>query len=365
MSNAAGPRQGRREFEERRIKAKEAYDEAIELMKPWAASDGEYWAETDAAVARCVATMREGRLREESWLGQILSYWGTCLFRCERRQRALALLQEGSSLLTSPADDHQVGLVASNNMMVARALVQYGRLDEAEAACRAALATRVVTDALVDDVRAILVEALLEMKRPQEALEQIRLLERGMQKQREEGREVDIGKEARTWAFTAWAYELLGRDDETRRYCELVTNALNANVRRVGMENSLKNSRLAAASRITWVVNSKREMRLTGAGAVPMVMWFGEGLLLRYIGFLERGEMLHSWELRGSFDALRVMAQAQRLVGNEARAKRLDAEVDETNAIMDGLSDAALVELQGELRAERAAAGGGVGGDGG
>lgn len=64
----AAPRQlepALRELWERRIKAKKAYDEAIELMKPWRASDGEYWAETDTAVARCVATMREGRLRKE------------------------------------------------------------------------------------------------------------------------------------------------------------------------------------------------------------------------------------------------------------------------------------------------------------
>lgn len=134
----------------------------------------------------------------------------------------------------------------------------------------------------------------------------------------------------------------------------------------MGLENSLKNSRLAEASRITWVADSKREMRLKGVAAVPTVMLLGEGFLLRYVGFLERGEMLHSWELRGSFDALRVMAQAQRLVGNDKRAQGLEAEIEETNAIMKGLRDAALVELQSELWAERAAAAGsGVGRNGG
>lgn len=58
-----------------------------------------------------------------------------CLFRCKRYQRALGLLLEGNSLLASPADDHQKVLVASNKVMVARALVQYGRLDETKAAC--------------------------------------------------------------------------------------------------------------------------------------------------------------------------------------------------------------------------------------
>lgn len=68
------------------------------------------------------------------------------------------------------------------------------------------------------------------MQREKEALEQIKLLEQGMQKQREEGREMDIGKEARAWAFSACAYELMGQDGESAHYGKTVFDALVANV---------------------------------------------------------------------------------------------------------------------------------------
>lgn len=87
-----------------------------------------------------------------------------------------------------------------------------------------------------------------------------------------------------------------------------------------------------------------------------------------YVETQRRGFAMYSLQTPRVTALLRLLVRAMRAEGDDALAATLEADLDETDAIFRGISQAALAELQSELRAERgagaAAAGGGADGCG-
>lgn len=75
--------------------------------------------------------------------------------------------------------------------------------------------------------------------------------------------------------------------------------------------------------------------------------------LRMYTDWLASGRLFPSWETKGMVRLLRQVAAAQRALGQAAAAAALEADLDETEAIMAGIVRGAVIEVPGELLEER------------
>lgn len=75
--------------------------------------------------------------------------------------------------------------------------------------------------------------------------------------------------------------------------------------------------------------------------------------LRMYTDWLASGRLFPSWETNGMVRLLRLLAVAQRALGQAAAAAALEADLDETEAIVAGIVRGAGIEVPGELLEER------------
>ena len=275
-------------------------------------------------------------------LATVLLSWSTFFAKANDHRRSMPMLREAIDVLTPPTTRDEQEMLANCMATLGNVFQDMGWLAEARANLLESLAVGCNARPMRTMVLIELAKVQVQMGRLVEALESARAIEQAL------GRGgIPVRYRAHTLLARADVFEAVGQEEK----CQRIATALAGEVKADGSVDSDSRYRTRMAKELL------REGRVAAAEmALELKLSLGV-----YEGLLRMG-LLPGHGMNLTVKLLRVGVDILRAIDWDERAALLEADLDETDAIIKCYNETAVDEVMAELRAERAAAAAGSGG---